>query len=134
MSPLRVYKCLVCARGEERLEAWEQAPPLRCPYCRALAYQRVLFAPQVVVAGSKYVNGERRLVRERVVQNRDGSETVYGSVAAAERGERERAAAVAPSPAAAAMLARKNAQALVSGMVPGRASTAFREACEEPRR
>lgn len=132
--PFRVYRCRVCGQDEERLEKWDQAPAPCCPKCGATAYHRVIFAPQVLIGGTHYVNGEQRLVRERVVQNRDGSETVYGSVRAAQRGELERVASVTSHPAAQAHLAQKNAQALVSGMVPGRASTAFREACETPRR
>lgn len=132
--PLRVYKCLVCGQGEERREAWEQEPPLRCPYCQARAYHRVLFAPQVAVKGARHVGGDRPFVRERVVQNRDGSETRYKSLQEARTGELERARGVVPEGPAAGLartlLARKNARQLASGMLPGRASTAYREAAE----
>ena len=113
------------------MERWDDAPPKCCPYCRCLAYHRVLFAPSVLVKGSTAVDGDRRLVRPRVVQNRDGSETVYTSVGQAQRGELERAAQVSSNPTARALLAAKNARTLVSGLVPGRASTAYRLACEE---
>lgn len=133
--PLREYVCRVCLRGEERLEKWDQRPPTHCPYCGATAYQRVYFVPTTIVRGSPHVNGERRFVRERVVQNADGSETSYGSLQDARRGELERARAVVPEGPGAGLartlLARKNARQLASGMLPGRDSTAYRQALEE---
>jgi putative FmdB family regulatory protein len=132
--PLREYRCQVCGQGEERREGWNQHPPKACPYCGALAYKRRLFAPEVVVKGGRLVNEERRFVRPRAVTNRDGSETVYESLGAARRGEYERAAAVTGSGLARTLLARKNARQLASGMLPGRESTAYRQACEEAAR
>jgi len=133
--PLREYLCRVCLRGEERVEAWEQPPPRACPYCGALAYQRVLAAPMVISRGSPLVGGDRPFVRERVVENRDGSETRYKSLQEAREGEYERARGVIPdSPAAGLariLLAKKNARQLASGMLPGRDSTAYRQAMED---
>jgi putative FmdB family regulatory protein len=137
MPILREYRCLVCGMGEERREAWEDAGPPRCPYCQATAYHRVLFAPVVAVKGGqagRLVGGERPFVRERIVRNGDGSETRYKSLEEARRGEYERAAAVTSSGLARTLLARKNARDLASGMLPGRESTRYRLACEEPRR
>ena len=128
--PLREYKCQVCARGEERIESWDQAPPARCPYCRATAYHRVLSAPQVLVRGSPHVDGERRFVRPRVVRNPDGSETAYTSLHQARTAEYERAGRVTSNGLARTLLAKANARKLASGMLPGRASTAYREAAE----
>jgi putative FmdB family regulatory protein len=132
--PTREYKCRVCGRGEERVEAWDQAPPKCCPYCRALAYHRVLFAPTTIVRGGRLVNEERRFIRPRVVREADGSETTYGSLQEARRGEYERASKVTPPGLARTLLAKKNARDLASGYLPGRDSTAYRLACEEPRR
>lgn len=132
----RVYRCRVCGNGEERREGWEDAGPRCCPYCQATAYHRV---PQVASfhlkggAQERFVNGARPFIRERVVQNRDGSETRYKSLQEARRGELERARQVLPDKSqglARTLLARKNARQLASGMLPGRASTAYREAVE----
>jgi len=134
--PLREYKCLVCGQNEERPEKWDDPPLPCCPYCGALAYRRVLQAPYFHLRGGspgRLVGGERPFTGERVVQNRDGSETVYGSLQQAREGELERARAVLPKPEqglARTLLARKNARALASGWLPGRRSTAYREAVE----
>jgi putative FmdB family regulatory protein len=136
--PHRVYRCKVCGATEERIERWDDRGPLCCPKCRATAYARVIYAPLTIVRGSAYVAGERPFVRERVVQNRDGSESVYGSLHEARTSEYERARGVVPEGPAAGLartlLARKNARTLASGMLPGRESTALRQAMEEPRR
>jgi predicted nucleic acid-binding Zn ribbon protein len=100
-----------------------------CPWCAAPSYRRVPQAPTFFFAGgdhTRYVNGSIRLRREAVTQNRDGSETVYGSVAEAERGELERTG----NP----RLAQKNAQVLLRGLVPGTERATFQAACDEPRR
>jgi hypothetical protein len=132
MPFVRCYKCRVCGATEERREALDDPGPGACPKCRALAYHRVPQAPAVVrVTGARSVDGERRFVRPRVVQNRDGSESVYTSLDQARRAEYERAAAVTPNGLAKTLLARANARKLASGVMPGRASTAYREACEE---
>jgi len=90
----------------------------------------VLFAPTTIVRGGRLVNEERRFVRPRVVENRDGSETVYTSLQEARTAEYERAAQVTSNGLARTLLARSNARKLASGLLPGRDSTAFREACE----
>src|SRR5499427_2451681 len=136
VMPLREYKCLVCGQNEERPEKWDDPPLPCCPYCGALAYRRVLQAPYFHLRGGwpgRLVGGERPFTGERVVQNRDGSETRYGSLQQAREGELERARAVLPKPEqglARTLLARKNARALASGWLPGRRSTAYREAVE----
>ena len=131
---LREYRCAVCARGEERREAWDDPGPARCPYCRATAYHRVLYAPTTIVRGSAKVDGERRFTRPRTVVNPDGSETTYTSLQQARESELERARGVVPEGPAAGLartlLARKNARTLASGVMPGRDSTRFREAVE----
>ena len=135
--PLREYKCHACGRGEERAEKWDQAPPRCCPYCGCTAYHRVLYAPLFHLKGGgagRLVGGERPFIRERVVENRDGSETRYKSLQEARVGEYERAAQVTESPLARTLLARSNARKLAQGMLPGRDSTRFRQAVEEPRR
>jgi len=132
--PTREYRCAVCGMGEERREAWEAVAPGCCPYCGATAYARVLFAPVTIVKGSPLVDGDRRFTRERVVQNADGSETTYGSLQEARRGELERARQVLPNPEqglARTLMARANARKLASGVMPGRASTAYREAWKD---
>ena len=132
--PLREYKCLACGQGEERQESWEDQGPMRCPYCRATAYHRVIHAPLFHVKGggdARMVGGERPFTKERVVTNPDGSETKYSSLHEARRGEYERAAAVTPNGLAKTLLARSNARRLASGVMPGRDSTKYREACEE---
>lgn len=137
MTVLREYACQVCGRGEERREGWDQAPPSCCPYCGALAYQRKLFAPTFSIKGSHLVNQDRRFLRERVVQNADGSETKYASLQEARVGELERSRQVLPHAhqgLARTLMARSNARKLASGMLPGRDSAAFRQAVEEPRR
>lgn len=128
--PTRAYRCAVCGMGEERLEPWDREPPACCPSCGATAYRRVLFAPTTIVRGGRLVNEERRFVRPRVVENRDGSETVYTSLQEARTAEYERAAQVTSNGLARTLLARSNARKLASGLLPGRDSTAFREACE----
>jgi putative FmdB family regulatory protein len=138
--PHRVYRCRVCGATEERVERWDDIGPMRCPKCHTTAYHRVPQLPaSVVVKGSAHVNGERRFVRERVVQNPDGSETKYGSLQAAREGELERARRVVPpslpgAGLARTLLAKSNARKLASGMLPGRDSTLYRQAVEEPRR
>lgn len=136
--PRREYVCRVCGQSEERVESWDASPPPSCPYCGALAYHRVLFAPQVLVKGSPLVDGERRFVRPRVVDNPDGSSTVYRSLQGAREGELERARGIVPEGPGAGLartlLARKNARQLASGMLPGRDSTAYRQAVEEASR
>jgi putative FmdB family regulatory protein len=136
--PTREYACRVCGAREERVELWDDPGPMRCPKCAASSYHRVIFAPQVVVKGGALVNQERRFVRERVVQNPDGSETKYGSLQAAREGELERARRVVPEGPAAGLartlLAKSNARKLATGMLPGRDSTRYRQAVEEPRR
>jgi putative FmdB family regulatory protein len=129
--PTRVYVCLGCGHGEERAERWADAGPAACPACGAPEYRRVIHAPQTIVRGGRLVDEERRFVRPRVVQNRDGSETAYTSLQEARRGEYERAAGVTSSRLARTLLARKNARVLASGMLPGRDSTNYRLACEE---
>jgi len=133
--PHRVYRCRVCAATEERIERWDDAGPLRCPKCAATAYHRVPQLPAAVtVKGSAHVNGERRFIRERVVQNGDGSETRYGSLQEARSGEYERVAGVTSNGLARTLLAKSNARKLASGMLPGRDSTLYRQAVEAPRR
>ena len=129
--PLRVYACRSCGHGEERREGWDEPGPSSCPSCHAPSYARVPQSPAFLVRGSRTVDGERRFVRPRVVQNRDGSETVYTSLQEARTGEYERAAGVTPSGLARTLLARRNARDLASGMLPGRDTTAYRLACEE---
>lgn len=133
--PHRLYACRVCGATEERVERWDDAGPLRCPKCQATAYHRVPQLPAVtLVRGSARVDGERRFTQERVVQNRDGSETRYKSLHEARAGEYERARQVVPpGPAeglARTLLARSNARKLASGRLPGRDSTRYREAVE----
>ena len=135
--PTRVYECRACHRGEEREEVWDDPGPLRCPYCRSTAYRRIPQLTNFYLKGGgdgRLVGGERPFIRERVVQNHDGSETKYGSLQEARQGEYERAVAVTPNGLARTLLARKNARQLASGMLPGRDSTKFRQAVEEPRR
>lgn len=139
--PRREYACRVCGQGEERTEAWADPGPKACPKCGATAYHRVLFAPAFHLKGGsdgRLVQGDRPFIRERVVRNRDGSETKYKSLQEARYGELERARSVVPEGPAAGLartlLAKKNAHDLASGMLPGRDSTKFRLAVEEPRR
>lgn len=92
--PRRVYRCSDCGQLIERVETWEDQGPagLVC-ICGAATWQRVPQAPQLVMPGrwpDRYVDGERRFRRRFVGYNQDGSETVYESLAQAERGERER--------------------------------------------
>ena len=131
--PLREYRCRVCGQGEERVEKWADPGPQRCPYCQATAYHRVIYSASFHVKGggdARMVGGQRPFTRERVVQNADGSETRYKSLHEARAGEYERAAGVTPNGLAKTLLARSNARRLASGVLPGRESTAFREACE----
>jgi putative FmdB family regulatory protein len=135
--PHRIYACRVCGATEERIERWDDRGPLCCPKCRATAYHRVPQAPLFHLKGGsadRMVGGARPFIRERVVTNGDGSETKYASLQEARRGEWERAAQVTDNAQARAQLARKNAHDLASGMLPGRDSTKFRQAVEEPRR
>ena len=132
--PTRVYECRSCGQGEERREGWDDSGPRRCPYCRSVAYHRVLFAPTTIVRGSPLVDGDRRFTRERVVANADGSETRYSSLQEARRGELERARQVLPNPEqglARTLMARSNARKLASGVMPGRPSTEYREAWKD---
>jgi putative FmdB family regulatory protein len=132
--PHRVYACRVCGATEERVERWDDRGPVCCPKCQATAYARVIYAPMTIVKGSAMVDGERRFTRPRTVQNRDGSETTYTSLHEARSAEYERARGVVPEGPAAGLartlLARKNARSLASGVMPGRASTKYREAVE----
>ena len=135
--PTRVYACRVCGQGEERREAWDDAGPQRCPYCASVAYHRVPQAPAFHLKGggaNRMVAGTRPFIRERVVANADGTETKYASLQEARRGEWERSAQATSNGLARTLLAKKNAHDLASGMLPGRDSTRFRQAVEEPRR
>jgi putative FmdB family regulatory protein len=135
--PRREYRCRVCGATEERSERWDDRGPQACPKCQATAYHRVPQATLFHLKGGsadRLVGGTRPFIRERVVQNGDGSETKYGSLQEARRGEWERSAQVTPNAMARAKLAQRNAHDLASGMLPGRDSTKFRQAVEEPRR
>src|SRR5262245_41003868 len=107
----REYHCLACNSRETRTEIWDDPGPRACPKCGCLGYQRVICPPAAIMskggAVGRYVNGERRFIRERTVHNRDGSETTYKSLQEARVGEYERAAQVTSNGLAKTLLARK---------------------------
>lgn len=144
----RAYRCQVCGyRWQERQRI---ADPLLtvCPVtsCRAPAVARTYeheqtdsgstsVMPAVLQSSrdSRYVDGQRRLRREFVGRERDGSETVYRSLGEAWRGELERAQEQTwLPPRLQARLAQENVRHLARmGYVPGTRSSDHAAAIEE---
>ena len=123
---IRVYRCGVCLRGSECSQSITSTPLTVCPY-------RDCGAPALAVVpawkGVSYLPGgtagrfrSTKLRREEVIQNRDGTESIYGTYEQMVRGERERA--IHPT------IAKDNVKRMAPKLIPGTDKARFAEALE----
>jgi len=129
----RAYRCAQCHYAAEETQRIGDPPLSVCPTCRAPSYQVVPQLPAAVLyrggtpsrSRSGYVNGSVKLRREKVIRERDGSETVYRTLEDAQRGEMERC----PHP----LVARANVRDSImrGGLIPGTKRAAFAQALDD---
>ena len=114
-----LYRCRECGTHWEFSHRWNEDAEAYCICGGVMA--RVPQLPRIVLKGSAYVNGERKISEFNVV-NRDGSDVTYTSLRQAERGERERGLPSA--------VVKQNVEYLHKrGYVPGTWQHDFKQAC-----
>jgi hypothetical protein len=125
VAVLRTYKCGICTRESSCRESISAPLLTVCPYldCGSPSLKVVpSWTGRPLITGTAHVNGERRFRRPEVVQERDGSETVYTSLKQMARSELDRA--IHPT------IAKDNVKRAAKRLLPGTKQAAYQEAME----